>query len=378
MRKAIRLLALSAICYTAVAQEKSEYKITFDKVTTKVVLPPAIRELDKSVKYYVEYPEQLSYFKVQRGNEIWGINNIWGIDIGAKRAKKAEEADYIFRITTPGLKFSPANPEYFAENRRASYYAPAASVKGFIYRFRYAMPIKIEVVNKQGTVEKTFLFNTDSATAVYHSNFLLDARSTEAFMPEKDVVPFNTEALAIDALTKNGNEVYKRMEYNAWYNAMDHATKVLDMAYGRYQIPVKYFYSKVLKSKGNETFPVIAEAVKKQFEALQQLEEEKKAEAAMVALKQNASSFDNLVTSLGNYDNNVQRVILSNACWASLLTGQTKKAIDYFQKYQAIEKEEYDMYDKFKSALAVYWQWDLIAQPETVVKMNNGISGILP
>ena len=93
MKKIIGLFSFVLLTITSHSQE---YDITFESVRSKVVLSPAIRSFDESVKYFVEYPQELTYHKVKRGNEIWGINNLGGVEIDAKKAKKQKMLTLFF------------------------------------------------------------------------------------------------------------------------------------------------------------------------------------------------------------------------------------------------------------------------------------------
>src|SRR5215217_4794521 len=197
MRKTAMIAILLLNVYYASAQEPVDYDIIFDRASAKVYLPPAIKPLNESVKYFVQYPENLSYHNSLRTVQyIYDIS--YGLKIDAKRAKKTEDADYVFRISSPGMKIAPSHPEYITASRKATFTTPAANVKGYIYKLKYYMPVTVELLNKQGAVEKTFQLNTDSATWDYHSGFLLDVTSTEDWRPTKALAPFATEQAAID------------------------------------------------------------------------------------------------------------------------------------------------------------------------------------
>ena len=120
MKKFSLLFSLFSITYGGFSQDVQDYDISFDAATAKIVLPAAIKPLDESVKFYVQYPENLSYYKGTR--EIVNIRDItYSIKLDAKRTKKAEEADYVFRFSSPGIKISPAQPEYVSFERAATY-----------------------------------------------------------------------------------------------------------------------------------------------------------------------------------------------------------------------------------------------------------------
>lgn len=251
MRKTLLSLALAIVAFSASSQknDKDDYKISIDYVQAKMVMPAAVKRLEETDKIFIEYPPALTYHKGASGSEIWGINNIERLDIKAKRVKKAEDASYTFRVTSPGMKISPAVPEFYSEDRPASYLKPAVHVQGYVYKFRFSMPITVDVVNKSGTVEKSFRFNADSGTWVYHSNFLLDHSTTEDWRPEKAILPFATETAALDHFKKNEAAVFTRMEYNTWYNTLREVRLTLENAYEDSEMPKVSMWSKTLTKK---------------------------------------------------------------------------------------------------------------------------------
>lgn len=377
MKKTGLLTVLLINVCAAIAQDPVDYDITFDRASARVSLPPAVKPLDESVKYFMQYPENLSFHSSTR--TISSLNDIsFGLKIDAKRAKKAEDADYIFRITSSGMKITPGGPQYVAVARPATAATPAANVKGYIYKLAYSMPVTVEIVNKLGTVEKTFQLNVDSASWDYHAGFLLDVSTTEDWKPVKALNPFPTEKAAIENFKKNEEAIYKRMEYNTWDFTMDYAKKLIEIAYGNYRLPSSDFYSKTLTKKGKSGLPELAEAVKKQFDLIEGLGEEKTKEASMTGLKENMVYFDGLIANINQYGPKVQRVILSNAAWGALLTGQTQKSEEYFAKYYQIEDNEFSMYDSYKATFAFYQDRDILAQPAAVVQPDNDVSRLFP
>jgi len=377
MRKTPLLFALLATSVLASGQDAADYDITFDKASAKIFLPAAVKHLDEKTRFFVEYPNDLTYLKGAR--EITTAHELtYGMKFDAKRARKAEEADYVFRISTPGIRVATAEPEYFTENRKATYFAPAISVKGFIYRIKYYMPVTLEVVNKQGQVEKSFQFNVDTAAWEYHSHFLQDVTTTADWKPRKPIMPFATEKEARESFEKNAQAVYKRMELNTWYYTLEDMKKVVEIGYSRYKLPVADFYSKVLTKKSKAALPVIAEAVNRQQDFIGNLDDDKKSEAAMAGLKQNMLVFDSLAANLGSFGSKVQRVILSNAAWGALISGQREKAADYFAKYYLVEDAEYEMFTPFKTAFAVYHNRDIISQPASMVQPDEDVSFLTP
>jgi hypothetical protein len=378
MRKTGVLAILLLNVYGATAQQEPvDYDISFDHASAKVSLPPAVKPLDESVKYFMQYPENLSYYSSSRTIAyLYDIS--YGLKIDAKRAKKAEDADYVFRISSPGIKIASSAPQYVAVARRATLATPAANVKGYIYKLRYYMPVTVELLNKQGTVEKTFQLNTDSASWDYHAGFLQDVTSTEDWQPTKALNPFPTEQAAIDNFKKNEEAIYKRMEFNTWYYTMDYAKKLIEIAYGTYRLPSNDFYSKTLSKKGKSGLPELAEAVKKQLDLIEGLGDEKKKEASMAGLKQNMLYFDSAIANINQYGPKVQRVILSNAAWGALLTGQTQKSEEYFAKYYQVENDEFQMYGAYKATFALYQDRDIIAQPAVVVQPDDDVTRLFP
>ena len=380
MRKTILSLALAIVAFSANSQktDKDDYKISIDYVHAKMAMPAAIKRLEESDKIFVEYPPVFTYYKGAPSMDLIGYRNIERLDIKAKRVKKVEEANYTFRITTPGMKITPAAPEFYSEDRPAAYLKPAVHLQGYVYKFRFYMPITVDVVNKEGSVEKSFRFNADSGTWIYHSNFLLDHSTTEDWNPEKAVLPFATETAALDHFKKNESAVYTRMEYNTWYNTMSKVRVILEKAYADGEMPKVSLWSKTLTKKSAAEFPKIDEAVKKLFDAVKLIREEKKATEGKALLGEVATSFDALVLDQGDYTDNIRRVILSNAIWAALLTGHLNKAAAYYKSYSYFEKNDKIMLEGLTPVYAYFYERSSLSKDSQVITPNSNVSILIP
>jgi hypothetical protein len=85
-----------------------------------------------------------------------------------------------------------------------------------------------------------------------------------------------------------------------------------------------------------------------------------------------------LIGNINLYGPKVQRVILSNAAWCALLSGQTEKASELFTRYYLIENDEYNMYSPYKTTFAVYREREIIAQPTAVVEPDSNVDFLTP
>lgn len=371
MRKLLNTLGLAMAITQAIAQTPEDFPTTFDKASGKIYLPAAVRLLEDGKKMYIKLPEKLKY---NRDHELSRIV----LKLEPKEIIKESSADYIFRVNSPGLNHTLATPVYISENRPATYYAPAANVKGYIFNVRYMLPITVELVSKAGEVEKTFQFYTDSGTMIVHANFLLDSRTTEDWKPLKLTAAFATEQAANDYFKKNEQAILKRMEYNTWYYVTDYIKQVLEIAYSNYKLPVDEFYGKVFLKKGKSQYPVLTDNTEKLGDLIGDLDDEKKGPAYMEELKKVQSYFDAEVDNIASYGPKSQTVVLSHASWGALLTGQREKAAAHFTKYYMIENEEYNMFNRFKSAYLTYQLHDALKQSGAVVEPDADISFLTP
>ena len=377
MKKIFLSIFLVSITMSIAAQTPEDFPTSFDKASYKVVLPPAIRMLEENKKLMIQQPEKLKY--LNGPGEAQGIAPAFGrIKLEPKTVRKAADADYIFRISTPGLSYSNSAPVYIAENRPATYFAPAAAIKGFIFNIRYVMPVTVELVNKSGTVEKTFQFATDSATLILHANFLLDVSTTEAWNPLKLTAPFPTEQAAMDYFKKNEVAVQKRMEYNSWYYTAEHIKQILEIAYNNYELPTNAYYSKVFLKKGKSYYTELSDAVEKLYDVIDDLDDSKKGPAMREELKKSMSYFDQQVDSIGKYGPKGQTVVLSNATWCALLNGEREKAGNYFTKYYLIENEEYNMFKPFLDNYQIYHLHEAMKQSGPSYEPDADISFLTP
>lgn len=373
------LLSIFSLVFslTITAQTPEDFPTIFDKTSSKVILPPAIKMLEESKKLMVQQPEKLKY--LNGPGEAQGIAPAFArIKLEPKTVRKAADADYILRISTPGLSYTNSAPVYISENRPATYFAPAAAIKGFIFNIRYVLPVTVELVNKSGTVEKTFQFATDSATMILHANFLLDVSTTEAWKPVKLTAPFPTEQAAMEYFKKNEVAVQKRMEYNSWYYTAEYIKQVLEIAYNNYELPQSSYYSKVFMKKGKSYYSELSDAVEKFYDVVDDLDDSKKGPAMREELKKSMAYFDQQVDSIGKYGPKGQTVVLSNATWCALLNGEREKAANYFTKYYLVENEEYNMFGPFKENYLVYHLHDAMKQSGSTFEPDADISFLTP
>lgn len=377
MQKLFPTLFLSLSILTLSAQSPEDFPTTFDNTSGKLILPPAIRLLEENKKLYLKYPEQLKYHT--GSYEISGLSYaLPKMKLDPKTARKESEADYILRISSPGISYTNSAPVYISETRPATYISPATPIKGFVFQIRYLLPVTVELTDKAGTPEKTFRFATDSGTALVHANFLLDIYNTEMQRPLKLTAPFPTEQAANEFLKKNEAAIQKRMELNAWYYTMDYIKQVLEIAYSNYELPQSRFYSKVFLKKGKSQYAELTAMIERFYDAVEDLDDAKKGAAMKEELNKCMAYFDGEVDSIAKYGPKSQTVVLSNAAWCALIKGDREKAASYFTKYYLVENDEYNMFGPFQSNYSVYHLNAELKESGPIAEPDGDISFLTP
>lgn len=353
------ILSALFICCSFVSFSQDNLFLKTDNIPVKVKLPPAIKEITSSNKYAITIPENLTYHK--RTKEIrdfnWLENNL---NIEGKRARKLEDADFIFQVSTDGIAIAPTTPTAFSG--------------GYIYNFKCYFPITLKVINKQGAEEKIFKFNSDSIVWTYHANFLLDPFTTEDWNPRKKIVPFVNADSAINNFKRNEAAIYKRIEFNAWYYTMEFAKKVLSLSYNSTKLTPSQYYYKFTNKKGIEANKEITDAIKKQADLIKKLSDEKSYIANVEAIREGQKYFDGIISDISKYSTNVQKMILSSAALSALFGGDHDKAATYFISYYKIEEaKESDLAWSFRSAYNDVRNWNIARSESLEVKPVENI-----
>lgn len=377
MNKFLLSILGTVLTLTITAQTPEDFPTNFEKASAEVVLPPAIRLLEENKKLMVDLPEKLKYNT--GAYEVPGLSTAFArLKLEPKTVRKEADADYIIRVSSPGLSYTNSAPVYINETRPATYFAPAVTVKGFIFNIRYMLPVTVELVNKAGAVEKTFQFATDSATMILHANFLLDIFTTEAWKPLKQTAPFPTEKAAMEYFQKNEAAIAKRMEHNSWYYTGEIIKQVLEIAFSNYELPSSSFYSRVFAKKGKAFYTGLSDAVEKLSDVIDDLDDSKKGPAMREELKKSMAYFDQQVDSIGKYGPMGQTVVLSNAAWCALLNGEREKAANYFSRYYLVEGDDQTMTNPFKENYLVYHLHDAMKQSGPSFEPDGDISFLTP
>lgn len=319
MKKTTFLILSLLLSIISFAQKDEDIQTSVDWVTTKAKIP-AVKELNKDTKYFVVLPSKLSYFTSQF--QIMSIENLF-FKIPAKRARKQEDADYVFKVSTSGIKVTPTNTVYFDE-----------SVKGYLVKLNYTFLIDIEIINKQGVVEKTLRFNSEPSSWIYHMNFLLDPTTTEDWKPKKKIVPFPSVEKAQENLQRNESEIYKRMEYNTWYYTIEFANRAIEAYYNQTEITARnFYYNGFSNKKGKAQYSELSSFIDIQKNLIKELDDEKKYIETVTKIRENAAQFNKALDQIGSYSYNVKKIIYTNAALGALFANQLDKAAEYFLKY---------------------------------------------
>jgi hypothetical protein len=327
------LTLLCVFFFTNKIQAQNELHLKLIYPSTKVYLNAKIKELKATETYQVNIPE------VAAGD---ASKTVVTFNSEAKVAKKKDAADYIFNIITPGVKqFSIAPPTYITGKVKTNMaLQPEVSVAGFVRTIHYHFPLKIEVRNKAGELEKTIVVidENEELTDVYHADYLREPRFEERTCVTT-ISAFDTEAETTlgdkpELMQELKNRIIQRAALNRWAMATPLISKALNSAYGNEKIAAQA-YAMYDVADAQPEYASLAALVERNKKAITNLGDKDKAAASVAELKTIVTEYEERLK--GTLDHTVKALLLINASQSALLSDQVEKSVILFKEYRLID-----------------------------------------
>lgn len=312
------------------AQDELHLKLIYP--STKVFLNAKIKELKETETYRFGVPE----FAAGDASKTVVVLNT-----EAKVAKK-KEADYTFDFITPGIKqFTIAPARYINGKVKTNIAAqPEVSVAGFVRTVHYHFPLKIEVRDKAGELEKTIVVidENEDLSDIYHVDYLREPTFEERTCVTT-INPFDTEAETglgdkPELMQELKLKIMQRAALNRWAMATPLISKALNSAYGNEKIPaLSYPLYDIADPKPEHAS--LAALVERNKKAISNLGDKEKAAASVEELKKIVTAYEEILK--GTLDHNIKALLLINACESALLSDQVEKSVILFKEYRLID-----------------------------------------
>lgn len=329
----IWLMLLCTLFFTTGIQAQNELHLKLIYPSTKVYLNAKIKELKATETYQIGIPE------VAGGD---ASKTVVTFNSEAKVAKKKEMADYTFDIITPGVKQFTISPATYITGKVKTNMAlqPEVSVAGFVRTIHYHFPLKIEVRNKAGELEKTIVVidENENLTDVYHADYLREPRFEERTCVTT-ISPFDSEAETSlgdkpELMQELRTRIILRAALNRWAMATPLISKALNSAYGNDKIPA-HTYALYDIADPQPEYASLAALVERNKKAITGLGDKDKAVASVEELKKIVAEYEERLKA--TLDHNIKALLLINASQSALLSDQVEKSVVFFKEYRVID-----------------------------------------
>jgi|GEM_PF-1592501 len=242
------------------------------------------------------------------------------------RAKKGETPDITFRIVAPGLTGVD-----FGRIRKVPI---GYDRNGYQSTITYYCPIKIEVVNKAGEIEKTLIVIDEGQEfrQEFHANYVHPDPNFNG------VIPFRSDTLYYEALDKYRSSIINRL-YNERFSDMTVAmAQWLNDAYGYYKVPNNFYYLYDVKNPENG-FQDIKALVDSTDYAIEHLETQETSLANKAVLARMVDKYQEVLQHPG-ISQNVKNLCARNSVTAALLSDQVSRALYLLERCKAINPKD--------------------------------------
>lgn len=327
------LTFLYIISFTTGIQAQNELHLKLIYPSTKVYLNAKIKALKETETYHIEIPA----FAADDASKTVVVFNS-----DAKVTKKKEAADYTFNIITTGVKQFTISPSSYITGKVKTNIAlePEVSVAGFVRTVRYHFPLKIEVRNKAGELEKTIVVidENEELTDVYHADYLREPRYEERTCVTT-INPFDTEAETTlgdkpELMQELKTKIIQRAALNRWAMATPLISKALNTAYGYEKIPART-YAMYDIADAQPEYATLATLVERNKKAISNLGDKDKMAASQEELKKIVAEYEERLKV--TLDHNVKALLLINASQSALLSDQVEKSVIFYKEYRLID-----------------------------------------
>jgi hypothetical protein len=316
--------------------------------TTKVYLKGMIRPQVEGEKYKINLP---AIHNEQTSNRQSVYFNTDG-----KSAKKDDVADLTFTIIAPGISnFRADAPRYMDGNVRANtMFKPLVAVKGYVVDVHFTFPVKVEVRNKAGELEKTIVVVPENKelTDIFHGDFLRAPRFEES-SSVTTIRPF----MSADSAGVNSQnfraDIISRLRINRWAIATALVSEALTNAYGSDKLPNSMYPIYTIKDAKPEQADLVA-LIDRNKEAINNIGSKEKTAASIAELKTIIADYEKRLT-VADITPNMKALCLINAAQSALMTDDINKSVEFYKAYLQTDKSSLGMQDSYEKMLPYFY-----------------------
>ncbi len=344
---------------------KKEIHLKMLYPTTKVYLTGKIKPLLETEKYTLQLPSEGQSFEGRQGLFF---------NTDAKEAKKKDIADYTFTVIAPGVRNVTIDPPIFLSGRVKAnvMYSPEVTVRGYVANIRYHYPVKIEVRNKEGQLEKTLILidEQEELTSTYHADYLR-APKFEERSPVTTIHPFYSADSAAKSISFQRDMILRRLQVNSWAETTPLLSKALTAAYGSEKVSNAMYPIYGIKDPQPEYADLVT-LVEKTKEAISNIGSKDKTAASIADLKNIIQDYEQRLR--GDLTPNMRALCLINAAQSALMTDEISKSVAFYKAYLAVEKDNEGIQSSYEGALTNFYYRGLLDD----VKSNPVMLGAMP
>jgi len=316
--------------------------------TTKVFLKGKIRPQVEGEKYTINLP---AIHNEQKSNKQYVYFNTDG-----KSAKKDDVADLTFTVIAPGVSnFRADAPRYMDGNVRANtMFRPLVAVKGYVVDVHFYFPVKVEVRNKAGELEKTIVVipENQELTDVFHGDFLRSPRFEES-SSVTTIRPFITSDSAGVNSQNLRAEIISRLRINRWAMATALVSQAMTTGYGADKVSNSMYPIYTIKDAKPEQADLVA-LIDKNKEAINNIGNKEKTAASIAELKTIIADYEQRLTA-ADITKNMKTLCLINAAQSALLTDDINKSVELYKAYLEVDKTSLGMQDSYEKMLPYFF-----------------------
>lgn len=330
------------------AAQKNDLQLKSKYASSKVWQSGLIREMQENEKFaMVVSPRDMEPLR----NKIF----IYGKYL---RAKAGETPDITFRIVAPGIGI--------VDYGQIKAVPTIGDRKGYLSTITYHMPLKIEVVDKEGKVEQTFVINEDKEvfSSVFDANFIPRT-------PGVDVVPFPSDTAYYYALDRNKDRISELLFTDKWNQQAGAMAQLLNDAYGYYKVPNSFYYLYDVKNP-EAGYQDIKALVDSTDYAIEHLETQATSATMKATLARMVDKYQEVLERPG-ISQNVKNLCARNSVTAALLADQVSRALYLLDRCKAINPKDNYVVPFNLNAFLFRSLFDDAAQRVTVLPLRNDL-----
>lgn len=343
---------------------KKEIHLKMLYPTTKVYLTGKIKPLQETEKYALQLPAEGQSFEGRQGLFF---------NTDAKEAKKKDIADYTFTVIAPGVRDVIIDAPVFLSGRVKAnvMFSPEVTVRGYVANIRYHYPVKVEVRNKEGQLEKTLILidEREELTTTYHADYLRAPKAEER-SSVTTINPFYYADSAAKSISFQRDMILRRLQVNSWAET-PLLSKALTAAYGSEKVTNAMYPIYGIKDPQPEYADLVT-LVEKTKEAISNIGSKDKTAASIADLKGIIEDYEQRLR--GDLTPNMRALCLINAAQSALMTDQISKSVAFYKAYLAVEKDNAGIQSSYEGALTNFYYRGLLDD----VKSNPVLLGTMP